>query len=578
MNIAKRFISEQELLAYRRRKTSKSVLYVNESINLYLEDVVDNIDSYFKNRGYKIYKTPNFLPKFHGLPNKTAVPAKSRPLAFSLFEDCFDSLARKIKVNHSDKRSLSTISDLLRVAFIPFGELLLESILLLKPKYLVIGGDSSPEFYYSSLIAKELGIQTLALEICFQKEYFNLEEHTGSCCNNHSFGTWMWHYNKKISLSKTQKNFVRGMIKNRNRALYTSTAHTSAKASKPSLHKIANKLDIPKDSKAALILCQLPYDSVITNDLHSFKSLNEFVLSAIEAFEKETDWHLIVRLHPLEVDSGSRTLNHFTKGKFSNKRTHFVLGQEINTYDLINFCSFGLTINSQSGLEMLMEGKQVILTGDSFYGNKGFTIDISHKSFLNKAIQIAKKNPSLSKKQLELRDKFLFFYFDEFLCKREPLEIEKRLNLLEDRNNTDRMNQKTFAKEFRKTWKSYHSNEFEADLRDVMKTIPPKGFNTLIWGIGSLAEALCSQAKGRFPNLTFCHSAGMSRSSFLGHACQNSEDVDYQDFDMIILTPRKESKNIFTNQILPRLTQKKGQKFFYLDSKKDQLFLRRIRL
>ena len=140
------------------------------------------------------------------------------------------------------------------------------------------------------------------------------------------------------------------------------------------------------------------------------------------------------------------------------------------------------------------------------------------------------------------------------------------------------MNKKNFAKEFEKTWNSYHSNEFEADLRDVIKTIPQKGFNTLIWGIGSLAEALCSQAKGRFPNLTFCHSAGVSRNTFFGHACQNSEDVDYQDFDVIILTPKKESKNIFINQILPRLTQKNGQKFFYLDSKKDQLFLRRIRL
>lgn len=576
MHIAKRFISEQELRSYRRRKTSKSVLYVNESINLYLEDVVDNIDSYFKNRGYKIYKTPNFHPKFHGIPNKTAVPAKSRLLAFSFFEGCFDTLAKKIKVNHSDKRSLSTISDLLKVKFIPYWELLLESILLLKPKYLVIGGDSSPEFYFSSLIAQELGIQTLALEICFQKEYFNLEEHTGSCCNNHSFGTWMWHYNRNISLTKTQKNLVRGMIKNRNKALYTSTDQRRAKASKSSLHEIANKLDIPKGSKTALVLCQLPYDSVITNDLHSFKSLIDFVKSVIEAFVKETDWHLIVRLHPLEVDSGNGTLNHFVKANCSNKRTRFVSGQEINTYDLMNFCSFGLTINSQSGLEMLMEGKQVILVGDSFYGNKGFTIDVLHKSFLNQAIQIAKKNPSLSKKQLESRDKFLFFYFDEFLCNRDPMEITKRLNLLEDKSKAVSMNKKNFAKEFEKTWKSYGPDMFVSDFREVMKTIPPKGLKTLIWGVGSLAEALCRQAKGRFPNLTFCHSAGRSRNSFLGHACQNSKDVDYQDFDVIILTPRKESKNIFTNQILPRLMQKKGQKFFYLDSKKDQLFLRKI--
>lgn len=578
MNIAKRFISEQELLSYRRKKTSKSILYVNESINLYLEDVVDNIDSYFKNKGYKIYKTPNFHPKFDGLPNKTAVPDKSKLLAFSSFKDSFHTLARKIKVNHSDKRSLSTISDLLQVKFIPFWELLLESILLLKPKYLVIGGDSSPEFYFSSLIAHELGIKILALEICFQKEYFNLEEHTGLCCNNHSFGTWMWHYNRKISLTKIQKNFVRGIIKNRNKALYTSISQRRPKVTKHRLEKIASMLDIPKGAKTALILCQLPYDSVITNDLHSFKSLIDFVKSVIETFEKDNAWYLIVRLHPLEVGSGNGTLNLFMKANFSNKRIRFVSGQDINTYDLMRFCSFGLTINSQSGLEMLMEGKQVILVGDSFYGNKGFTIDISHKSFLNQAIQIAKKNPSLSKKQLVSRDKFLFFYFDEFLCNRDSIEIKKRLNLLEDRSKDVIMNKITFAKKFKHIWKSFSSDAFDADFREVMKTIPPRGLKTLIWGVGTLAEALCRQANGRFPSLTFCHSAGRSRNFFFGHVCKDSKDVDYQDYDMIILTPRKESENIFHQQILPRLTQKNSQDFFYLVSKKDQLFLRKITL
>ena len=60
------------------------------------------------------------------------------------------------------------------------------------------------------------------------------------------------------------------------------------------------------------------------------------------------------------------------------------------------------------------------------------------------------------------------------------------------------MNKTTFAKKFKHIWKSFSSDAFDADFREVMKTIPPRGLKTLIWGVGTLAEALCRQANGRF--------------------------------------------------------------------------------
>jgi hypothetical protein len=62
----------------------------------------------------------------------------------------------------------------------------------------------------------------------------------------------------------------------------------------------------------------------------------------------------------------------------------------VNTYDLVNTADFGLVFTTTVGMEMAMIGLPVIVTGQTHYRDKGFTLDVdswdSYFEILDKVI------------------------------------------------------------------------------------------------------------------------------------------------------------------------------------------------
>lgn len=128
--------------------------------------------------------------------------------------------------------------------------------------------------------------------------------------------------------------------------------------------------------RIALFLGQVPYDTVITEDT-MVTSVEDVVLEAIQAFEGQSDWHLVIRLHPgarqtaTHQDRLAEILEqHPSAGNFT-----LVKAYEVSTYDLMQLAEMGITISSQAGLEVLGQHKPVVVLGDAFYRGNGVTID-----------------------------------------------------------------------------------------------------------------------------------------------------------------------------------------------------------
>lgn len=140
--------------------------------------------------------------------------------------------------------------------------------------------------------------------------------------------------------------------------------------------------------RIALFLGQVPYDTVITEDL-MVTSVEDAVLEAIQAFDDQEDWHLVIRLHPGARETATHhdklaevVAQHPSKANFT-----LVKAYEVSTYDLIQLAHMGITISSQSGLEVLGQHKPVVVLGDAFYCRNGVTIDRQRNETIRTAIE-----------------------------------------------------------------------------------------------------------------------------------------------------------------------------------------------
>jgi hypothetical protein len=107
-------------------------------------------------------------------------------------------------------------------------------------------------------------------------------------------------------------------------------------------------------------------------------SMTEWLVQTIRFFADKPDFQLVVRIHPGEQLSWGPSVYDIVQDYFENMPENILMihpTTEVNSYDLIGLCSFGIVYTTTLGLEMAMTGKPVIVVGETHYREKGFTLD-----------------------------------------------------------------------------------------------------------------------------------------------------------------------------------------------------------
>jgi hypothetical protein len=108
------------------------------------------------------------------------------------------------------------------------------------------------------------------------------------------------------------------------------------------------------------------------------RNMTEWLERTVQRFADRPALQLIVRIHPGEKftkgPSVSEVVNRLLPELPGN--IHLISADDpINTYDLIEIADLGLVYTTTVGLEMAMTGRPVIVSGQTHYRGKGFTID-----------------------------------------------------------------------------------------------------------------------------------------------------------------------------------------------------------
>lgn len=185
---------------------------------------------------------------------------------------------------------------------------------------------------------------------------------------------------------------------------------------------------MPQNSGYALILGQVANDFSILSRSNPFKNSVGFYQKALDALLERSEMDIVIKTHPYEarkVKAGGRTtyalLQEYLERKPPALRGRVSLVDERSLAGLISRAAFALTLNSQAGLETLMQGRPLICFGRPFYGGKGFTHDLGGLDELGPAIRAG--GISLSVGQFEKLGTFLDAAFEHLVGQGEEHKI-----------------------------------------------------------------------------------------------------------------------------------------------------------
>jgi hypothetical protein len=125
------------------------------------------------------------------------------------------------------------------------------------------------------------------------------------------------------------------------------------------------------------------WDAQIYYDHNAFDNMLEWVFGTIRYFASRPDLQLVIRIHPAEVKGGLPTNQPILpeiRAAFrelpSNVRV-IPPESDISSYTLAEMSTAALIYGTKMGLEIALRGIPVVVAGETFSRNKGFTYDIS---------------------------------------------------------------------------------------------------------------------------------------------------------------------------------------------------------
>jgi hypothetical protein len=171
--------------------------------------------------------------------------------------------------------------------------------------------------------------------------------------------------------------------------------------------------------RLAVLFTNLTWDSAVIGQEVAFPSIQTWVAAVIEAFAERPEHELIVRVHPAEVKlPGKQTrepIGEFLQRRFPELPANVRVVQAddpTSSYPLMEACDVGLVFTSTTGVELALQGKPVIVAGQSHYRDKGFTIDVSTPTELLTKLDAALADPAGAAPDAVLARRYanLFFF------------------------------------------------------------------------------------------------------------------------------------------------------------------------
>ncbi len=172
------------------------------------------------------------------------------------------------------------------------------------------------------------------------------------------------------------------------------------------------------DRPIALALTSVVWDACLHYESNAFESLKDWMLQTIAYFRERTDLQLVVRIHPAEVSGFVKSrdkMGDVIAAAFPELPENVKVvapEDDLSTYSLIDMANAVLVYSTKTGIEASAAGAPVVVAGEAWIRNKGFTRDAidphSYRAILDELPFADRLSPPL--KERALRYAYHFFF------------------------------------------------------------------------------------------------------------------------------------------------------------------------
>ena len=177
----------------------------------------------------------------------------------------------------------------------------------------------------------------------------------------------------------------------------------------------------PSEGRLVSLFPNLTWDSAVIGQEVAFPSIQAWITAAVEAFAARRQHRLLIRIHPAEVKlpgkQSREPIASFIEQHFPVLPDNVVVvgaDDPSSSYPIMAASDAGLVFTSTTGLELALQGKPVIVAGQTHYRHKGFTLDVADAASFEAALDRVLADPAAVRPDptLARRYAYLFFFRD----------------------------------------------------------------------------------------------------------------------------------------------------------------------
>lgn len=156
---------------------------------------------------------------------------------------------------------------------------------------------------------------------------------------------------------------------------------------------IKNELGIDFQKPTIGLLTSVMWDAQLHYRSNAFKNMLEWIFVTINYFRSRQDLQLLIRIHPAEVNgmipSRQTVIQEIQNNIAVIPSNVFIILPEssIGTYSAMEKCDAVLIYNTKTGIELAAMGIPVIVAGEAWIRNKGFSYDVSSEKEYIEALE-----------------------------------------------------------------------------------------------------------------------------------------------------------------------------------------------